>query len=477
MMMPWGIITSEDVQYFGVNAYLHTGAYTNKHDRAEHWPLRLREVRFSHMWRRIDGDWRIVHHYSSALPKAAGSSADEEMAEEMYPTALDNFHMFNAGLQARDWPSVASLFSTPGNGVQPQVSLFLSTSVFHSTSTDQQDDLLELVKKLPHVNITGDDIQAFGPDRDAYMHTGTCTLVPTISSEPSSFTQELLAGEDIRFSAIWRRIEGEWKIVHASYYSSLVGSRAASEAKDGSFGADEGYIGTLLWSDDGAIAEMHGNGVWASKDGTRLDGRFANGKFVCGTKTFTCGSRWTGSFHHGRPNGRGILASSSSGVQLATDAHTINFQSADGVVASMKTGDMWDFLMVPGVHTDTKQDEFDWNRGLHRMGQRRRRRSSSSSSSSSSTSSLSPGPRRSSSSSSLPNRFPLHGTRAGNGKNVANKRAKTQKRTVEVLSEQEAAAEFGVFAEVCAKFSLPPEPNPIPGSYVGFWPAGVHSRL
>jgi hypothetical protein len=32
------------------------------------------EARFSYMWRKVDGDWKIVHHHSSAVPKAPGVS-------------------------------------------------------------------------------------------------------------------------------------------------------------------------------------------------------------------------------------------------------------------------------------------------------------------------------------------------------------------------------------------------------------------
>jgi hypothetical protein len=50
-----------DVQNYGKDAYLHTGMYTflvGPEDART--PV---EARFSYMWRRVAGDWKIVHHH------------------------------------------------------------------------------------------------------------------------------------------------------------------------------------------------------------------------------------------------------------------------------------------------------------------------------------------------------------------------------------------------------------------------------
>ena len=83
--LPDGTITSDNVQRYGPDAYLHTGLYTFLTGPAEsRTPV---EARFSYMWRKIDGAWKIVHHHSSALPKAPGTAVEEAESEDMYPIA------------------------------------------------------------------------------------------------------------------------------------------------------------------------------------------------------------------------------------------------------------------------------------------------------------------------------------------------------------------------------------------------------
>ena len=79
--LPDGTITADDVQSFGTDAYLHTGLYTFMTGPAE--DRQAVEARFSYMWRKVDGVWKIVHHHSSALPKVPGT----EVEEDMYPIA------------------------------------------------------------------------------------------------------------------------------------------------------------------------------------------------------------------------------------------------------------------------------------------------------------------------------------------------------------------------------------------------------
>ncbi len=83
--LPDGTITSDNVQRFGPDAYLHTGLYTFTTGPAE--SRQAVEARFSYMWRKVDGAWKIVHHHSSALPKDPGAAVEEEESEDMYPIA------------------------------------------------------------------------------------------------------------------------------------------------------------------------------------------------------------------------------------------------------------------------------------------------------------------------------------------------------------------------------------------------------
>ncbi len=83
--LPDGTITSDNVQSYGTDAYLHTGLYTFLTGPAEsRAPV---EARFSYMWRKIDGAWKIVHHHSSAVPKTPEAAVKEAESEDMYPIA------------------------------------------------------------------------------------------------------------------------------------------------------------------------------------------------------------------------------------------------------------------------------------------------------------------------------------------------------------------------------------------------------
>ena len=71
--LPDGTITQDNVQRYGNDAYLHTGLYTFlTGPEGNRQPV---EARFSYMWRKADGDWKIAHHHSSALPQAAPTAA------------------------------------------------------------------------------------------------------------------------------------------------------------------------------------------------------------------------------------------------------------------------------------------------------------------------------------------------------------------------------------------------------------------
>ena len=71
--LPDGTITADDVQSYGTDAYLHSGLYTFMIGPAEN--RQAVEARFSYMWRKVDGAWKIGHHHSSARPNFNGQSS------------------------------------------------------------------------------------------------------------------------------------------------------------------------------------------------------------------------------------------------------------------------------------------------------------------------------------------------------------------------------------------------------------------
>ena len=67
MKDPFGTITDDSVQvYESGNAYLHSGLYT--FDLGEGSARAPTQARFSYMWRKENGIWKISHHHSSVCP-------------------------------------------------------------------------------------------------------------------------------------------------------------------------------------------------------------------------------------------------------------------------------------------------------------------------------------------------------------------------------------------------------------------------
>jgi hypothetical protein len=64
---PYGIITDEQVQAFGTDAYLHSGLYTFALGDTM-GKQTTNAARFTYVWKKYGTDWKIVHHHSSKQP-------------------------------------------------------------------------------------------------------------------------------------------------------------------------------------------------------------------------------------------------------------------------------------------------------------------------------------------------------------------------------------------------------------------------
>jgi uncharacterized protein (TIGR02246 family) len=79
MKDPFGTITDDSVQvYENGNAYLHSGLYT--FDLGEGAARAPTEARFSYMWRKENGGWKIAHHHSSVRPASKGPTQADMLA-------------------------------------------------------------------------------------------------------------------------------------------------------------------------------------------------------------------------------------------------------------------------------------------------------------------------------------------------------------------------------------------------------------
>ena len=102
MKDPFGTITDDSVQvYENGNAYLHSGLYT--FDLGEGAARAPTEARFSYMWRKENGGWKIAHHHSSVRPAPKGQERNPQ------PQAPPSQQGANT-----DWLSSVFGFCSPG---------------------------------------------------------------------------------------------------------------------------------------------------------------------------------------------------------------------------------------------------------------------------------------------------------------------------------------------------------------------------
>jgi uncharacterized protein (TIGR02246 family) len=76
--LPEGKITSDTVQTFSNDAYLHSGMYTFMTGPEDDRTPVL--ARFSYMWKRMNGAWKIIHHHSSIVP---GKAPQEKVCHDV----------------------------------------------------------------------------------------------------------------------------------------------------------------------------------------------------------------------------------------------------------------------------------------------------------------------------------------------------------------------------------------------------------
>ena len=71
---PFGTITDDSIQVYSADAYLHSGMYTFELGEGDtRAPV---EARFSYVWKKVNGYWKISHHHSSVRPGVAPAKPD-----------------------------------------------------------------------------------------------------------------------------------------------------------------------------------------------------------------------------------------------------------------------------------------------------------------------------------------------------------------------------------------------------------------
>jgi len=194
---PEGTITAQDVHPFSPDSYLHSGMYTFMIGSG---PARSPvKARFSYVWKKIDGAWKIVHHHSSLLP------GSDIMTQSDLRTAADsNFKAWNDALQTRRKETVAAMYTS-------SMSFLPTVSPFHiKNSQGAIDYFADFLLKRPYGKITDDEVMAAGSS--SYLHSGLYTF--DLGEEGAR--QKVAA----RFSYLWTKVGDAWRIAH--HHSSVV---------------------------------------------------------------------------------------------------------------------------------------------------------------------------------------------------------------------------------------------------------------
>ena len=101
---PVGTIKDDSVQVCeSGNAYLHSGLYT--FDLGQGGTRAPMEARFSYMWRKEDGVWKITHHHSSVSPAPTGEKLQVRKNVGWARTWLASFFERRPKLQSRMRPA------------------------------------------------------------------------------------------------------------------------------------------------------------------------------------------------------------------------------------------------------------------------------------------------------------------------------------------------------------------------------------
>jgi len=211
---PFGTITDDKVQVFaGGDAYLHSGLYTFELGEADaRTPV---EARFSYVWQKDGGDWKIAHHHSSVRPGVAPAKPD---MVKMAALARTNFGRWNDALQTKNAATVAAMYDHSDLSFLPTVS-----GKHIKDGSNTEDYFVDFVQKNPFGTITDDSISVMD-NGETYLHTGLYTFE---LGEPSDRTPV-----EARFSYLWRKVDGDWKIGH--HHSSVrpADKKAEAESSD-----------------------------------------------------------------------------------------------------------------------------------------------------------------------------------------------------------------------------------------------------
>eukprot|EP00798_Chlamydomonas_sp_ICE-L_P029680 gene29680-biopygen4302 len=187
LLKPFGRIDESNVRMLASDLAINSGVYTFALTK-EGLGVTKVQARYSFTYRKIDGEWFIIDHHSSAMPE----TEEKKMAE-----VSQLFDRWNAALQTGDPKKVAALYA-PGGVLLPTVSNKVRT-----TPEEIEDYFSTFLTLKPNGKI--DDANVRLLDAETAINSGVYTFALVVEGEPTTV--------QARYSFTYKKINKEWLIV------------------------------------------------------------------------------------------------------------------------------------------------------------------------------------------------------------------------------------------------------------------------
>eukprot|EP00798_Chlamydomonas_sp_ICE-L_P020347 gene20348-biopygen29117 len=185
-LKPFGKIDESNVRMLAKDLAINSGVYTFA--LTKNGSVFNVQARFSFTYMKIDGEWLIIDHHSSAMP---------ETEEKMMAEVSKQFDRWNSALQTRDPAKVAALYA-PGGVLLPTVSNKVRT-----TREEIEDYFSTFLTLKPRGVINQANVRLL--DTETAINSGIYSFALVVEGEPTTV--------QARYSFTYKKIDNEWLIV------------------------------------------------------------------------------------------------------------------------------------------------------------------------------------------------------------------------------------------------------------------------
>jgi uncharacterized protein (TIGR02246 family) len=183
-LKPQGVIDQSNVRMLSDNSAIHSGVYTFTLKKPE-GPVKV-QARFSFLYKKVDGEWKIADHHSSAMPEV-------DPAKEIRSL----FDKWNSALATLDPKKVTACYH-PNGVLLPTVSNKVRTN-----PAEIEDYFKAFLQLKPQGVIDQSIVRYFSPDSAVDSGVYTFTL-----QKPEGPVKV-----QARYSFHYKKNGSEWKII------------------------------------------------------------------------------------------------------------------------------------------------------------------------------------------------------------------------------------------------------------------------